>query len=145
MSYPEVEPNPVQGKVSRMGMRWFGPTLPGLRRFARSGGAVVGGLILLGVVAVALLAPVVSPHDPLLQNLSARLQPPAWAPSGSLDHLLGTDTLGRDLLSRIIYGSRISLSIGLVAIVITFILGATNWRSFRLLQRPHRYRDPACD
>lgn len=69
----------------------------------------VSALILLALVVTAIFAPVLAPHDPYQQSFRARLQPP------SQEHLLGTDTIGRDLLSRIIYGARISLGVGLVA------------------------------
>ena len=71
---------------------------------------MVGGGILFLLLFVALCAPVLAPHDPMEQNLYARLQPP------SLDHPLGTDDFGRDILSRMIYGSRISLRIGAASI-----------------------------
>jgi peptide/nickel transport system permease protein len=81
--------------------------------------ALVGGGILVLLVAVAVLAPLLAPQDPLQQDLYGRLQPPSRA------HLMGTDDFGRDILSRIIYGSRISLRIGLVAITAALLLGTT--------------------
>lgn len=68
------------------------------------------GLIILGMVVMAIFAPWLAPHDPYKTDLSKTLQPP------SKEHLLGTDSLGRDLLSRIIYGSRISLKVGLISV-----------------------------
>jgi peptide/nickel transport system permease protein len=80
-----------------------------MRRWSRSAGAVVGASIVLLVIVVALAAPWIAPHDPLLQDLGNRLRPPMAG------HILGTDGLGRDLLSRLIYGARPTL--GLVASV----------------------------
>ncbi|MGH2465456.1 MAG: ABC transporter permease, partial [Candidatus Limnocylindrales bacterium] len=72
----------------------------------------VGGSLMLVIAVLAILAPLISPHDPLAQVLSDRLKPPAWLPGGSPTYLLGTDAVGRDLLSRILWGARTSLEIG---------------------------------
>ena len=83
------------------------------------------GVGLLGLLAVvALLGPWLSPADPAAQELRARLQPPVWL-DGSWDHPLGTDGLGRDLLSRIIAGARVSLLIGLTATLVSGAIGVT--------------------
>lgn len=79
--------------------------------------ALAGAGILAGLLVVAVLAPVLAPHPPLQQDLYQRLQPP------SLTHPLGTDEFGRDILSRVLYGSRISLRIGLIAIGIALTAG----------------------
>lgn len=79
--------------------------------------ALGGGGVFIALVLVALLSPVLAPYDPLEQNLDGRLQPP------SLAHPLGTDDFGRDILSRIIYGARISLRIGLIALSIALSAG----------------------
>jgi peptide/nickel transport system permease protein len=85
---------------------------------------VVGSwLILLGLVVTALLSPYVAPHNPLRERLIDRLLPPAWIEDGEWRYLLGTDHLGRDLVSRIIYGSRVSLVVGVVAVAIGGALG----------------------
>jgi len=76
------------------------------------GGAIVGTTILL-----ALFAPLVAPYDPVVQELTRRLLPPAFM-GGASDHLLGTDSLGRDTLSRLLYGARISLIVGLAAVFV---------------------------
>lgn len=68
-------------------------------------------------VLVALFAPVLAPHDPMQGVLIERLQPPVWAEGGSAKHILGTDRLGRDILSRLIYGARISLAVCVLAIL----------------------------
>ena len=86
--------------------------------------AAVAGLLVLGVVLfLAIAANWISPHNPNEQVLERRLLPPAWSEGGSRRHLLGTDHLGRDILSRVIYGSRISLSVGILAVIISGILG----------------------
>ncbi len=87
------------------------------RRLRRQRLAMVGGGILFLLLFVALCAPFLAPHDPMEQNLYARLQPP------SLDHPLGTDDFGRDILSRMIYGSRISLRIGAASITAALLVG----------------------
>src|SRR5262245_35303639 len=85
---------------------------------------VVGSwLLLLGLMATALLAPWVAPHNPVRERLVDRLLPPAWADEGDGRYLLGTDHLGRDLVSRIIYGSRVSLVVGFAAVSIGGALG----------------------
>jgi peptide/nickel transport system permease protein len=68
---------------------------------------------------------VLSPHDPQAQTLEDRLRPPRWADNGSPAYLLGTDNLGRDILSRIIYGSRISLLVGTATVIFAGLLGCT--------------------
>jgi peptide/nickel transport system permease protein len=75
------------------------------------------------LVIPALLATQVAPYDPLQGALSKRLKPPVWQEGGTYDHLLGTDKLGRDMLSRIIHGSRVSLMVSVVAIFVGGILG----------------------
>lgn len=87
------------------------------RRLRKNRLAVIGGVLLLGFVVTAILAPLLSPYDPLAQDLYNRLLPP------SIDHPFGTDDFGRDILSRVIYGSRVSLRIGVVAVVIALALG----------------------
>jgi peptide/nickel transport system permease protein len=87
--------------------------------------ATLATLLLLAFVIVAVLAPVLAPHDPTLGKLSARLLPPAWIDTGRSEFLLGTDHLGRDVLSRLIYGARISLSVGLAAVLVAGTLGTT--------------------
>jgi peptide/nickel transport system permease protein len=84
------------------------------------------GLILFGcVVLAALLAPLLSPHDPYAQDLTKRLVPPVWYERGQWLHPLGTDNLGRDYLSRMLHGARISLLIGLSVMVVSGLIGTT--------------------
>jgi peptide/nickel transport system permease protein len=85
--------------------------------------AVLATGFLLLIVFVAILAPLIVPHDPAAQALRARLDPPAWLAGGSWSHVLGTDNLGRDVLSRIMYGARTSLSISLTVCAIASTFG----------------------
>ncbi|MEO8857372.1 MAG: ABC transporter permease, partial [Burkholderiaceae bacterium] len=85
--------------------------------------ATLAALLLSFFVIVAVFAPVLAPHSPTLGTLSARLLPPAWIDTGRAQFLLGTDHLGRDVLSRLIYGARISLSVGVAAVLVAGTLG----------------------
>ena len=85
-------------------------------------GLLIGGVVLGLLVIVALFAPVIAPHDPYAQSLLSRMEPPVFL-GGTWEHPLGTDHLGRDYLSRLIYGARVSLMIGLVAALISGLIG----------------------
>jgi peptide/nickel transport system permease protein len=80
-------------------------------------------ILLLFLVIPAVFAPLVAPHDPLKGSLSKRLKPPAWAEGGSIEYLLGTDKMGRDLLSRMIYGARISLLVSFMTVIVGGSMG----------------------
>jgi peptide/nickel transport system permease protein len=86
------------------------------RRFRRHPGAVAG-MVVLGIIILAVLLAGLSPYDPEASDIRSRLQPP------SLEHPFGTDQLGRDLLTRCLYGGRVSLSVGLMVVVITLLMG----------------------
>jgi peptide/nickel transport system permease protein len=86
--------------------------------------ALLGVALLLAFVVVALAAPWVAPHSPSAPNLLLRLAPPAWI-SGDAAHLLGTDHLGRDILSRLIYGTRIALVVGALGVSLSAFIGIT--------------------
>jgi peptide/nickel transport system permease protein len=86
---------------------------------------VLGASILCILVSTALFSSYMAPHDPYKQNIVKRLLPPAWMEKGVSGHILGTDHLGRDLLSRIMYGSRISLVVGVSSVVLQIFLGVT--------------------
>ena len=86
--------------------------------------SVVGGAIVAIVFLAALLAPLLSPHDPLDQDLLATLSPPAFADGGDLSHWLGTDSLGRDILSRLIYAARIAAIVAIVAASLACLIGS---------------------
>lgn len=84
---------------------------------------VFGGLLVLGLVLIAIFAPYIATHDPYEQDILARLSLPVFMDGGSWDHWLGTDQLGRDLFSRIVYGARISLTVGISAVVVSAVIG----------------------
>ena len=93
------------------------------RRVRGHQGMIIGSVIVVSVLLIALLAPLLAPHDPYQQDLLKRLVPPVWDSRGGWEHVLGTDHLGRDYLSRLIYGARISLLIGIGAALISGIIG----------------------
>lgn len=99
------------------------PKRLGLTALLRASGSIWPLFIIFGIfTAVALLAPLLAPFDPDAQNLLARLKPPGTEAGGKL-YLLGTDQLGRDLLSRIIYGARISLFVAALSVVVSTFIG----------------------
>jgi ABC-type dipeptide/oligopeptide/nickel transport system permease subunit len=82
------------------------------------------GVVLIGVLLfMAVAAPLIAPHDPSTQDLRARLRPPVWEEKGTWKHVLGTDHLGRDVLSRVIYGSRVSLLVGTAVVFVAGTFG----------------------
>jgi len=93
------------------------------RRILGHWGFLLGGAVLVAILLIALLAPLLAPHDPYAQDLSRRLIGPFWHAKHNPVFPLGTDGLGRDYLSRLIYGTRISLLIGFSAMVISGIIG----------------------
>ena len=95
------------------------------RRMLRHQGFLIGAAIIAAIAVMALVAPWLAPHDPYAQDLAKRLVPPIWDARGSWEHLLGTDHLGRDYLSRLMYGARISLMIGLGAASIGCLIGVS--------------------
>jgi len=88
------------------------------RRALGHTGVTLGTGVLIAILVLAAAAPLLAPHDPYAQDLSRRLIPPIWHDAGTWTHALGTDMLGRDYLSRLIYGSRISLLIGFSVIAL---------------------------
>ena len=112
LAAPALEPSP--GLVLR-------------RRAFGHAGLVIGGIVLVSIVLMALLAPYIAPHDPLDQVLDRKLIPPIWtdSPKATWTYPLGTDQLGRDYLSRLIWGARISLMIGVSAMLISGVIGTT--------------------
>ena len=95
------------------------------RRFAFNPAAIVGSVILLIVVSAALAAPWVAPHDPAKQSLLRRFTPPVWQAGGTASYPLGTDQVGRDVFSRIVHGARISLLVGISAVMVSLLVGVT--------------------
>ena len=95
--------------------------LPAFRHLATLLGAVIIGTAVL----VAIFAPYLVPHDPFAQDLNQRLIPPVWMEGSQPTHLLGTDQIGRDYLSRLIYGTRISMLIGVLTVITSGVIGIT--------------------
>jgi len=93
------------------------------RRLARRRTAIFGAVVVVAVLGVALAAPLISPFDPLGQDLENRLKPPGWQDGAGYVHALGTDHLGRDLLARVIFGARPALLVGVAAVLISGVLG----------------------
>jgi dipeptide transport system permease protein len=91
--------------------------------FSRNKGAVIGLFVFLFILFMAIFAPFVAPHSPSIQNRELLLLPPVFQQGGSWGHILGTDAVGRDILSRIIYGARFSLFIGLVVVTLSVVSG----------------------
>jgi ABC-type dipeptide/oligopeptide/nickel transport system permease subunit len=107
-----VNAAPAQGRLRTL-----------FRLLSRDTAGLVGVSLFLLIVLTAVFAPVLAPHDPIEQTLSASKMPPAWNEGGSWEYPLGTDNLGRDLLSRIIYGTRVSLTVGFFGVLIAGSLG----------------------
>jgi dipeptide transport system permease protein len=91
--------------------------------FSRNKGAVIGLVFFVVILFVAVFAPFVSPHNPSAQNRDLLLLAPVWMEGGTWGHILGTDAVGRDILSRLIYGARFSLFIGLVVVTLSVVSG----------------------
>ncbi len=109
---PQPEPSPTAQRIRYVG-----------RLLWRDKSGIVG-LALFGIVVVmALFSPQLSLHDPITQNLKAAKTPPAWWVGGTWDYPLGTDNLGRDIYSRMVYGSRVSLTVGFFGVLIAGGLG----------------------
>lgn len=95
-----------------------------LPRWMRSARVLTGLVIVILIALCAIFAPVLAPYDPNEQDLLAMFLPPAWAPGGETAHLLGTDSLGRDVLSQLIYGARVAMLVAVVASFGAMALGA---------------------
>jgi ABC-type dipeptide/oligopeptide/nickel transport system permease subunit len=95
------------------------------RKFVRNPAAIAGALILLVVIGAAIFAPYVAPHEHTRQSLIRRLTPPVWAEGGKATYLLGTDQVGRDILSRMIHAARVSLIVGISAVLVSLTVGVT--------------------
>ncbi|RZI98856.1 MAG: ABC transporter permease subunit, partial [Haliea sp.] len=91
--------------------------------FSANKGAVAGLVIVVAVLLIALLAPWLAPHPPYLTDSSVFLKPPAWQEGGSMRYPLGTDAIGRDILSRLMYGARLSLVIGIAVVALSVVVG----------------------
>jgi peptide/nickel transport system permease protein len=96
-----------------------------LPRIRTEGLPVVPIVILVTLALLAIFADVIAPHNPEIGSLSQRFRPPAWVAGGSTEYLLGTDHIGRDVLSRLIFGARVSMLVGFTAVIIAGVLGST--------------------
>ncbi|HTH78029.1 MAG TPA: ABC transporter permease subunit [Ramlibacter sp.] len=110
-----LESTPVQAPPGPLREFWVS--------FSANRGAVIGMGTVIFLLLLALFAPLIAPHSPDLTDSAVFLKPPAWQQGGSIHYLLGTDAIGRDILSRLIYGSRLSLSIGLAVVIIATASG----------------------
>jgi peptide/nickel transport system permease protein/dipeptide transport system permease protein len=99
------------------------PMLDQLSQLWRNKTAVAGLFIITAFILCGIFAPLISPHNPIETALYDQLKPPAWAEGGSKKNVLGTDDLGRDILSRIIYGARVSLLVAVVSVGLAFFFG----------------------
>jgi ABC-type dipeptide/oligopeptide/nickel transport system permease subunit len=106
-------PEPVRASILRVN----------LRRFMRDRISLAAAIVAVVFVIVALCAPWLAPQDPYDTDLLRRLQPPVWMEGGDWSYVLGCDTLGRDILSRIIYGARISMSVGVAVVLLACVVG----------------------
>lgn len=99
------------------------PLRLGLERFAANRTALAAALVIAAFVLAALAAPLLAPHDPAQADLFRRLQPPAWTPGGEWAFPFGCDSLGRDILSRLLFGARVSLLVAALVIGIAAVIG----------------------
>ena len=124
-----AQATPIEARIAATeaelaGARRGAPTLKKtLHRLSKLRVGVAGGVIMLLIVLVAIMAPLVAPHNPYEGELVNRLKPPAWMDGGSSTYPLGTDQVGRDTLSRLIYGAQVSLTAGFLAMVISVLIG----------------------
>ena len=95
----------------------------GWRRLWRLKWGMGGAAIFLAIVLSAVFAPWIAPHDPVVVDIRHRMGPPAWMEGGTREHVLGTDQIGRDLLSRVIWGGRVSLVVGVTAVLLSSTIG----------------------
>ena len=91
--------------------------------FSANAGAVAGLVVIVFILLVAATAGIIAPHSPILTHDDAFLRPPFWEDGGSLTYPLGTDAIGRDILSRLIYGARLSLLIGMIVVSLSLVAG----------------------
>jgi dipeptide transport system permease protein len=113
-----TNPGPVKGTLKHSLWEFW-------KYFSENKGAMIGLFFILFLLLVAIFADVIAPHDPISQNRGAFLKPPAWHEGGSWEYILGTDAVGRGVLSRIIHGTRYSLLIAIVVVFLSMVLGIT--------------------
>ncbi len=117
----------AENKVELIALREAAPPAKeehaAMRRLGRLRWGLAAGGVLLLIVASAVFAPWIAPHDPLAVNIRHRLAVPAWMEGGTTAHPLGTDQIGRDLLSRMIFGGRVSIVVGVAAVLLSASIG----------------------
>jgi peptide/nickel transport system permease protein len=113
-----AETTPLETALSQSRHEWLGKLKELGQELKRDKAGLMGVVLMTALVLMALLAPYIAPHDPTEQDLTARLVPPAWYEKGSSNHIFGTDHLGRDVLSRAMHGSRVSLLVGLSVVLL---------------------------
>lgn len=118
---PAPAPAPVDAAIRRR--RAAGPWVEAARAFAGHRGPLAALIVFALLALAALLAPWIAPHDPIHQYRQHMLTPPAWMDGGEARFLLGTDELGRDLLSRLLHGARVSMGIGLMSVLLAMVPG----------------------
>ena len=123
---PSVETTPTWRYPWQIRLRLWRQGLAGfLAELTQQPVALLGGVIVLLFILAALLAPYITTHDPELGSLRTRLQAPMWQAEGAAEYPLGTDAQGRDLLTRIIFGTRVSLAVGILTVAISVAVGLT--------------------
>ncbi|WP_338543728.1 ABC transporter permease [Paenibacillus tundrae] len=118
LQVPGSEPEREPGVRTPTGLRYI------WKQLIISKTGMFGAVLVLLVVLTAICAPLLASHDPAAVNPLNRLKPPAWLEGGSSEYWLGTDNLGRDMWSRIVYGARVSLIVGMGAVIVSGIIGA---------------------
>jgi dipeptide transport system permease protein len=123
MNTVTLKPAPVTAAASPAAPAPPAPLREFWSYFSANRGAVIGLFIVIGVLLIAMFAPVLAPHAPNITNNAVFLQPPAWQTGGTWTYPLGTDAIGRDILSRLMYGARLSLVIGLAVVALSVVIG----------------------
>ncbi|SMF36864.1 ABC transporter permease subunit [Pseudogulbenkiania subflava] len=118
-----VQASPVATAADEVALSYPSPLKEFWQGFSHNKGAVAGLIFMIAIAVSALLAPWLAPYNPIEQYRDAILAPPAWMDGGTSRFLFGTDELGRDLLSRLIHGARLSLLIGLTSVVMAMVPG----------------------
>jgi peptide/nickel transport system permease protein len=120
----QAGPSSIQVKtVEYQGSSKKGLLRNGFQKLVQSKTGIVGLLVLLIILFISIAAPLLASYDPAQTNVARKLLPPAWAARGMAEYPLGTDNLGRDILSRLIYGSRVSLLVGFCSVIVSGIIG----------------------
>ncbi|MAM62348.1 MAG: peptide ABC transporter permease [Maritimibacter sp.] len=125
MDRPEAQGVTMANPSDRAGNPTLSPRQLMVMRAVGHRGFIIGAFVTALYVFMAVAAPLIAPFDPLDQNLLAKLAPPVWQDGGSWQHPLGTDSVGRDYLSRLIFGARISIMIGFFAALVSAIVGTS--------------------